>query len=87
MIAMAERRVQDAHAILSTLRTDESNKEADRVWFEYGRVCQEAGHATDAARAFTTVVNRFPGSPWRPAAAAELSLSPAAPTAAVDRTR
>jgi tetratricopeptide (TPR) repeat protein len=73
MIAMAERRVQDAHAILSRLRADESNEEVDRVWFEYGRACHESGRDEDAKRAFTTVVSRFPDSRWRDAAAAELS--------------
>jgi tetratricopeptide (TPR) repeat protein len=76
MIAMAEQRAPVAYEILSALRTEETHQEADRVWFEFGRACQETGRDQDAEQAFHAVVDRFPESRWRAAAAVKLSHSP-----------
>ena len=72
ILARAERRVADAHAILTQLKADPSHCEFDRVLLEYGRACHESGRDGEARRAFQDVADADPRSPWRPAALREL---------------
>ena len=62
MIALAERRVQEAYAILERLCADPDHDEPDLVLYEYSRACRESGRPAAARRALNAVLTKYPES-------------------------